>query len=820
MTHRALTRPLSFTLLVSLALSVGACTTSEEGAEQGGLGFPVDDAASGKEDAFGRSLVGPPSGYPTDPRALQADFENELETNMRARRDFGWQVALKALEPVPLLGLADQIAALPDCPEGVIDRDLDNCSRNTVAADCNAVQSGGHNVCSWGAEGAIDPDSAEAEADAILLLVNDPAVDLEELDIDARLDVRAATNIIAARAGADGIAGTEDDGIDTIPQLDDVGYVGPEALERLGAYAIAQGYLQLVPGIDDGSANEAVCAPVCDNLTLEDGSEIPTVPRFQTWYGVEDITHIFKTAYDQLSDEEKFVRAPLSAQAIANAFYDNNTKKDRLSSWPLRRYTKAVDQLFGCELEQLADEADEVYEDRCALQRQSQFSGAGAAGGGIARIMYTPAMTHHMVDNYARVLDCADDGLSGTWCAPGEECNDGEDPENFSTCFTSEFPADAGHPFAEMGLPELGGTAVVKMTWSRIGFDFALPAYDTDAAALERRIGDGANALWSPEGDNTYLAPPETPRTIADIPFPTPDDIYTIQTRGGSMYRLTGLHVMTKEARHWVWVTMWWSDKPDEDFGADRPEAFSGLDSAWSNYKMCVTVDYTEGDADPAGRYADHPSLAAALNASADGAGAPTWCSNPYIEHGAGNARTNCIGCHQHAGTREFPDGSDFDLEGVIAEEDPAITEANRFPANGRIRRRDTFATDYSWAFSRMDDLTELMRKEVEFENVTDGRWGRLDGIVRGEGDVAAGEAVFRAATETQTCTDCHGDQGEGGFGPNLESRFAAKTQWELLYTIVEGRADMPAWGEQLTDQQLTDLMAYLSATFADPEIE
>ncbi|MBV1859230.1 MAG: hypothetical protein KUG77_12520, partial [Nannocystaceae bacterium] len=77
MTDSSLTRPLSFTLLAGLVLAVGACTASEQSEQEGGLGFPVDDAASGKEDAFGRSLVGPPSGYPTDPRALQADFENE-----------------------------------------------------------------------------------------------------------------------------------------------------------------------------------------------------------------------------------------------------------------------------------------------------------------------------------------------------------------------------------------------------------------------------------------------------------------------------------------------------------------------------------------------------------------------------------------------------------------------------------------------------------------------------------------------------------------------------------------------------------------------
>ena len=59
-----------------------------------------------------------------------------------------------------------------------------------------------------------------------------------------------------------------------------------------------------------------------------------------------------------------------------------------------------------------------------------------------------------------------------------------------------------------------------------------------------------------------------------------------------------------------------------------------------SNYKMAVTVDYQERDSDPAAVQC-YPSLAEVLQAtSADGF---TWNSNPYIEHGRGNARTNCI---------------------------------------------------------------------------------------------------------------------------------------------------------------------------------
>ncbi len=712
MTHFRTLRAAALALWTTSLLAAAACTTDGSQGASGDLGFPVADGASGKEDAFGRSLVGAPNAYPAAQRAVEdsGSLEEELRTNFSARRQFGWEVARKAIEPVPLMGLADQLGARPDCPAGVEDRDLDRCGRERDQASCEARESAGHAICSW------DDD-----------------------------------------------AGT--------------------------------------------------CAPVCDNLKLDDGSEIPEIPRFQTWYGIEDLNTIFASAYDRLSDEEKFVRASLSDQVIGEAFHENNTKKDRLSSWPLRRYTKEVDKLFGCDLEPFADESEESFLDRCAQQRQSQFSGAGGAGGGIARILYSPAMARHMVGNYAQVLDCADDALGGTWCEPGEACE--EAPDNFSTCFASEFPIDAGAPYEELGLPAVGGTAVVKMTWSRIGFDFELPAFDTDAEALQGRIGEGRTALWNATGDRTY--PP--PADGEEISFPTPDDIYTIQTRGGALYRLTGLHVATKETRHWVWVSLWWSDRPDEDFGADRPASFDELGPAWSNYKMCVATDYLEGDANAASRFPDFPSLQAAINATGSTEGAPTWCSNPYIEQGAGNARTNCIGCHQHAGTRVNPDGTGFELEAIIEDEGANVTSTNLFPFNGRTQRRDTFATDYSWAFSRMDDLTELIRREVEFENVTDGRWARLEGILGREGDVEAGEAVFRGATETQTCTDCHGEQGQGGFGPKLEALFAQKTEWELLYTVIEGRGSMPAWGETLTDEQLSDLMAFLSSSFADADV-
>jgi hypothetical protein len=149
-------------------------------------------------------------------------------------------------------------------------------------------------------------------------------------------------------------------------------------------------------------------------------------------------------------------------------------------------------------------------------------------------------------------------------------------------------------------------------------------------------------------------------------------------------------------------MTLWWSDRPDDDFGADRPAAVAALPGPWRNYKMCVSTGYLEGDPDPRGGFSG--SLGDALAAvTRGGAGAPTWCSNPYIELGAGNADTNCIGCHQHGGTA------------LIAED--IISDPARFPHHGRTRVRNNFFTDYSWALQggRGDDLSAIIKAEVDY---------------------------------------------------------------------------------------------------------
>ena len=239
------------------------------------------------------------------------------------------------------------------------------------------------------------------------------------------------------------------------------------------------------------------------------------------------------------------------------------------------------------------------------------------------------------------------------------------------TCLAGEMPRDA---------------VVVKAAWTR-QFDQGdlLPVYTTSGSRMESRFA--STSQWISDGNAT----------------PGPADIYTVTLPStGAKFRLPGLHIMAKELDHWMWITLWYSAFPDEDFGADRPAAIAAL-GPWKNYKMCVTTGYTEGDPDPRGGFAG--SLGDALASVYRGVDAPTWCSNPYLEDGANNARTNCIGCHQHGGT-------DLTPEAILADQ----------PAFGVTRVRNNFFTDYLWAIKGGggEDLSSLVQAEIDYWDASD----------------------------------------------------------------------------------------------------
>ena len=223
---------------------------------------------------------------------------------------------------------------------------------------------------------------------------------------------------------------------------------------------------------------------------------------------------------------------------------------------------------------------------------------------------------------------------------------------------------------------------------------------------------------------------------------------------------------------------------------------------------MHIVVDYEELDPDPAQWFAEHPTLADSLNAVRS---SHTWSSNPYIEHGRGNAKTNCIGCHQHGGSTVGHDlNADgdldaFDLERVIADE-------SLFPINGRRQMRTLFPADYLWSTRRMDNLSAVMQTEVRhYERVdNESRDARAKAILGLRGNTETGAAIF-----ANHCTGCHGREGrETAITPSLYDRVSQLNVDERISTLLTGKDKMPSW-TQLSDAELADVLAFLDTTFA-----
>jgi hypothetical protein len=477
---------------------------------------------------------------------------------------------------------------------------------------------------------------------------------------------------------------------------------------------------------------EKVLAPVPlaePRLAQQFGGE-PTIPAWHTWYARDDFDRVFKKLYRDLTPAQRRARAPLDVDA---GFAWNATAVDSLPDWPEQRY-----------LDYLA-----------AIDSDGKAQGVGGAN----RVSYSPGAMKHLIASYAQQDACrrapapdpydadpvkaggpveareavaldgcgwqvlgpymAGDGeVTVTSTGDGDadvyvrrgaapdsaayDCrSDGATSDESCTVaggapvYVAVFGATAStvsvhvaYTTQDVADPacldgEMPRDAVlVKADWHRVLDGEPLPVFDTSAPRLSQRLA--ADATWTDDGAAN----------------PDASSIYTVTLPTGQVFRMPALHIMSKELDHWLWITLWWSQQPDTDFGADRPAALAGV---WRNYKMCVSSSYLEGDPDPRGGQAG--SLGDAIAAVNGGVGAPSWCSNPYLELGSGNAATNCIGCHQHGGTDLLP-------EAILAEQ----------PHHGTTRVRNNFFTDYLWAIKGGlgEELSAIVQAEVDYWDAAD----------------------------------------------------------------------------------------------------
>jgi mono/diheme cytochrome c family protein len=77
-------------------------------------------------------------------------------------------------------------------------------------------------------------------------------------------------------------------------------------------------------------------------------------------------------------------------------------------------------------------------------------------------------------------------------------------------------------------------------------------------------------------------------------------------------------------------------------------------------------------------------------------------------------------------------------------------------------------------------------------------------------GDLERGKILW-LETEHIECRECHGVNGEGGFGPDLAGRNLTRVQF--IHAVRKPWGIMPAFAEsQISDRELTDLIAYFDS--------
>ncbi len=67
------------------------------------------------------------------------------------------------------------------------------------------------------------------------------------------------------------------------------------------------------------------------------------------------------------------------------------------------------------------------------------------------------------------------------------------------------------------------------------------------------------------------------------------------------------------------------------------------------------------------------------------------------------------------------------------------------------------------------------------------------------------------AALFSDKCSGCHGDQGQGGVGPNLQESAKAGDVDQVIKQITNGGGGMPAFGDQLSTEEIAAIADHVA---------
>ena len=281
---------------------------------------------------------------------------------------------------------------------------------------------------------------------------------------------------------------------------------------------------------------------------------------------------------------------------------------------------------------------------------------------------------------------------------------------------------------------------------------------------------------------------------------PGPDEIFTIRLRNGDTYRLVGLHIMTKELRHWQWITLWWSDRPDARLRRGPPgrhprRARPGVEPLQDVRGRPGTRGrrrpggaLRRGRADP-GRGAPRGRRGAGRR--------PTWCSNPYIEHGP-RQRAHQLHRLPPARRRDRSRTTSTATACSTRSTSTASSTTSCLPGRRAARSmREVFPADYLYSFNRVDDFSHDDRDRGRVlrprRRATRSR-PRVEAVLSLTGDPAGGEAIFGRPAPAATAPTAWAPRARRA----CTSACRCATTTSIVRTLIQGRGGMPSLGRHL----------------------
>ena len=240
-------------------------------------------------------------------------------------------------------------------------------------------------------------DEGSVEAALILRAAN--TLSHPVLDDEVGLDRRAADNIVATRAGDDGVEGTEDDTpFATLEALDAVSYVGPVALQSLYDYAYAL-WGGTVHGYDEGSEEAVLILGVANGEAhdaLEERVGLSALAACSVFGGRVGPDGVAETGDDTPYDSlvalasQVFVDGAafdaLYAYALEQASLEDCPPDTILSSDGVSRFTTLADALAGSPAGTVLDVCEGTFYGDRLIARDVTLRGRGVG----ATVLHQP----------------------------------------------------------------------------------------------------------------------------------------------------------------------------------------------------------------------------------------------------------------------------------------------------------------------------------------------------------------------------------------------------------------------------------------------